>query len=134
MTTLESETVSLEASEDLIAVRQQARTFCVRCGFGLTDQTKLVTATSELARNALTHGGGGTALIERIESDERCGVRITFQDFGPGIADMKMAMTSGYSTRGGLGLGLPGSKRLVHEFDIESNAGKGTRVTIVRWG
>ncbi len=133
MTTLASETVPLHSQEDIVAVRQRARCYSVECGLGLTDQTKLVTAASELARNTVIHGGGGTAVLERVERQGLEGVRITFEDHGPGIPDMQLAMRSGYSSGEGLGLGLPGSKRLVHEFEIVSEPGQGTRATIVRW-
>jgi serine/threonine-protein kinase RsbT len=97
------------------------------------DQTKIVTAASELARNTMTHGGGGTALIEAIANGSRRGLRVTFEDFGPGIADLQQAMKDGFTTGGGLGLGLSGAKRLSNEFEISSRPGEGTRITIVRW-
>ena len=102
-------------------------------GFSLVDQTKMVTATSELARNAVDYGGGGIVLIEVLDEGARTGLRLTFDDHGPGIADVEQALTDGYTTGNGLGLGLGGSRRLVNEFDIESSPGKGTVVTVVRW-
>jgi serine/threonine-protein kinase RsbT len=99
----------------------------------LVDQTKLITAASELARNALVHGGSGTASIETIRCDERCGVRVTFRDSGPGIADVGLAMTDGWSSGSGLGLGLGGARRLVDEFTLDSRPGRGTTVTVVKW-
>src|SRR5262249_14772666 len=110
-------------------VRQRA----VENGFSLVDQTKLVTAASELARNTLLHGGGGRATIEVVVDGVRRGVRLTFEDEGPGIADVVLAMKVGYSTGGGLGIGLSGAKRLSSEFAIASTPGKGTRVVIARW-
>jgi serine/threonine-protein kinase RsbT len=109
------------------------RTRAVAAGLGLVDQTKIVTAASELARNTLDYGGGGTARIELIESGSRRGVRLTFEDSGPGIPDLELALKDGYTTGGGLGLGLSGARRLSNEFTIESKPGEGTRVTIARW-
>jgi serine/threonine-protein kinase RsbT len=105
----------------------------VALGFRLVDQTKIVTATSELARNTVSYGGGGTLRIETLEDGLRKGLRLTFEDHGPGIADIGLALTDGYTTSGGMGLGLSGSKRLVNEFDIWSKPGEGTRVTVTRW-
>jgi serine/threonine-protein kinase RsbT len=105
----------------------------VSLGFGLVDQTKVVTASSELARNTLDHGGGGTAHLEILENDRRSGIRLIFEDQGPGIADIERALTDAYTSGGGMGLGLGGSKRLSHEFEITSQPGAGTRVSIVRW-
>lgn len=128
-----STTLPVKASEDVVLVRQQVRTWAIEQGFSLVDQTKIVTAASELARNALSHGGGGTVLIEALTNGRSCGLRITFEDQGQGIADIELAMKDGYSTGGGLGLGLSGAKRLSNEFEISSQLGKGTKVTIVRW-
>ncbi len=114
-------------------VRQAVRRYAVEAGFNLVDQTKLVTASSELARNALLYAGGGTALIEVVQNGTRSGLRVTFEDEGPGIADVQQALKDGFTTGGGLGLGLGGAKRLSHEFAIDSEAGRGTRVTILRW-
>lgn len=127
------ETVPVQASEDVVKVRQAVRSLAVAAGFSLVDQTKIVTATSEIARNTIIHGGGGTARIEVLREGMRRGVRLTFSDHGPGIANIQLAMTDGYTTRGGLGLGLSGAKRLSNEFSIESIPGKGTTVTLARW-
>ncbi len=123
----------LRSPEDIVRMRQVVREYAVRLGFSLVDQTKIVTAASELARNALDYAGGGRVLLETVEGDGRRGLKMVFEDDGPGIADVGLAMQDGYSTGNGLGLGLSGSKRLVHEFDIQSEPGKGTRVTITRW-
>jgi serine/threonine-protein kinase RsbT len=127
------EVLEIRTSEDVVRVRQQVRTGAVAIGLSLVDQTKIVTAASELARNTLDHGGGGTVRIETLQTGTRRGLRLTFQDQGPGIADIALAMADGYSTRGGLGKGLPGSKRLANEFEIDSSPGRGTRVMIARW-
>jgi serine/threonine-protein kinase RsbT len=128
-----SETLPLSSSEDVVIVRQRTRAFAADTGLKLVDQTKLVTAASELARNTVIYGGGGTAHLQIVESGGRQGVRLTFEDHGPGIADIDVAMKDGYTTGAGLGLGLSGSKRLCNEFEIESKVGEGTRVTITRW-
>jgi serine/threonine-protein kinase RsbT len=109
------------------------RTLAISLGLGIVDQTKIVTAASELARNTLDYGGGGGARLEIVESGARRGLRVTFEDRGPGIADIGLALTDGYTTGGGLGLGLSGAKRLSHEFEIMSVPGQGTRVVITRW-
>ena len=123
----------LQASEDVVRMRQLVRERAVALGFGIVDQTKLVTAASELARNTLQHGGGGHARIETLINGGRQGIRVTFEDRGPGISDIERAMQDGYSTAGGLGLGLSGSKRLCNEFSIDSRPGQGTRISIARW-
>lgn len=123
----------VEAGHDLVRVRQAVRALAVACGLSLVDQTKLVTAASELARNALAHGGGGEAVLEQVENGTRSGVRIQLRDRGPGISDPERALTDGYSTGTGLGLGLSGARRLVDEFELDTEAGRGTRVTIVKW-
>jgi serine/threonine-protein kinase RsbT len=105
----------------------------VEAGLKLVDQTKIITAASELARNTVIYGGGGTLLLETVSSGSRKGVRLTFEDHGPGIADLELAMKDGYTTGGGLGLGLSGAKRLSNEFEIFSKVGEGTRITITRW-
>lgn len=133
MTVLRSETVPLQTSDDVVIIRQHARTISVRSGLKLTDQTKIITAASELARNTVTYGGGGTVLFEEVEQNGRLGVRMTFEDQGPGIPDLDRAMENGYTTGNGMGLGLPGSKRLVDEFHLWSEVGVGTRVSILRW-
>lgn len=128
-----NEVFPIATSDDVVRVRQIARSRAADLKFGLVDQTKLVTATSELARNTLEHGNGGTMTVEMVENGARKGVRLTFEDHGPGIQDVELAIRDGYSTGGGLGLGLSGSKRLVNEFDIKSEVGRGTTVTITRW-
>jgi serine/threonine-protein kinase RsbT len=133
MPVLLSEERQIRAPEDVVAVRQTVRQRAVDLGFNLVDQTKLVTAASELARNTLQYGGGGTVLIEGIGDGLRRGLRLTFEDKGPGIADIEQALRDGYSTAGGLGLGLGGARRLSSEFQIESRPGQGTRVCITRW-
>lgn len=123
----------LKGDYDIAASRQQVRRMAADLGFSLVDQTKLVTATSELARNTVKYGGGGEMNIERVRRGDDVGLRITFSDQGPGIPDIEQAMREGWSTGAGLGLGLSGSKRLVNEFEIESKPGEGTRVIITRW-
>lgn len=123
----------LRTPEDVVTIRQVVRQKAVELGFNLVDQTKLVTAASELARNAVQHGGGGTVTIEPIGDGTRRGLRLVFGDSGPGIANIDQAMTDGFSTAGGLGLGLGGARRLSNDFAIDSSPGGGTRVTIVRW-
>lgn len=125
--------MQVRSSYDVMAVRQEVRAWAVAQGLSLVDQTKIVTAASELARNTLQHGNGGTALLEALQNGTRKGLRLTFEDTGPGIADITLALRDGYTTAHGLGLGLGGSKRLVNEFDIWSRPGEGTRVTITRW-
>jgi serine/threonine-protein kinase RsbT len=133
MTVVKDETMSIRSSEDVVRVRQLARELAVAQGLSLVDQTKIVTAASELARNTLDHGGGGTVRLEAINSEMRRGLRLTFEDQGPGIPDVELALTDGYSTGNGLGLGLSGARRLSNEFEIFSSVGAGTRVTITRW-
>jgi serine/threonine-protein kinase RsbT len=133
MAVLRDELIALRSTDDIIKARQFVRDCAVLQGLSLVDQTKLVTAASELARNTLVHGGGGEMCLRAVNEGTRRGVQVTFTDQGPGIADVELAMTDGYTTRGGLGLGLSGSKRLVNEFVIESKPGKGTTVRIVRW-
>ena len=128
-----AEHMEIRASDDIVLVRQAVRKKSIALGFGLVDQTKVVTASSELARNTLDHGGGGRARLEIVENGTRSGLRITFEDEGPGIADVKLALTDGYSTGNGMGLGLSGSKRLSDEFELWSKPGEGTRVSILRW-
>lgn len=123
----------IRSQDDIVRVRQAVRAGAVEVGLSLVDQTKIVTAASELARNALVHGGGGTARIEIVNSGARHGLRLTFEDRGPGIPDIDLAMRDGYTTGTGLGLGLSGSKRLVNEFEIDSRLGEGTRVCVTRW-
>ena len=123
----------IQTSEDVVTVRQTVRQRAVELGFNLVDQTKIVTAASELARNTLQYGGGGTLRIEEVKDGARRGLRLTFEDNGPGIPNLELAMKDGYTTGNGLGLGLSGAKRLSNEFHLESEPGKGTRVAIVRW-
>ena len=125
--------VALRSGEDVVRLRQAVRERAVAAGFTLVDQTKVVTAASELGRNTIQYGGGGTARIEMLVNGTRRGLRLEFTDHGPGIADIQLAMKEGYTSGGGLGLGLPGAKRLSDEFRIESEPGKGTRVVILRW-
>ena len=131
--TRKSDLLPIRSAEDIVVVRQQVRTRAVESGFSLVDQTKIVTAASELARNTLLHGRGGSALIEVLDRNGRAGIRLTFEDQGPGITDIDRAMQDGFTTGGGLGLGLGGAKRLSSEFQIESKPGAGTKVSIVRW-
>jgi serine/threonine-protein kinase RsbT len=114
-------------------VRHRVRAIAAEVGFRLVDQTKLVTAASELARNTFIYGGGGASIIEIVENVGRKGIRVTFEDSGPGIADLELAMKDGYTSGAGLGLGLSGAKRLSNEFEIHSTPGEGTRVMILRW-
>ena len=133
MTLVSAETLQLATSDHIVIVRQAVRQRAIDLGFSLVDQTKIVTAASELARNAIQHGGGGRATIESVTDGARRGLRLTVEDDGPGIRDIETAMRDGFSTAGGLGLGLSGSKRLANEFSIASTPGKGTRVIITRW-
>ena len=133
MRLLRSETIFVHTESDIVLARQMVKERATELGFGLLDLTKIVTAASELGRNTLIHGGGGTMRLEALADDERRGVRLTFEDQGPGIADIDQAMTNGFTTKRGLGLGLGGSKRLVSEFEIESRVGEGTRITVTRW-
>jgi serine/threonine-protein kinase RsbT len=129
----DAEILPVTNGEQVVLVRQAVRRWAVQLGFGLVDQTKIVTAASELARNAVQHGGGGEVRIEMSVQGARQGLRLTFEDHGPGIADIDQAMKEGFTTAGGLGLGLPGSRRLSNEFSIDSAPGRGTRVVITRW-
>lgn len=125
--------MAVRGDGDVVLVRQAVRAWAVAQGLGLVDQTKIVTAASELARNTVEYGGGGTVCLEAVENGARKGLRLTFEDQGPGIPDLTLALTDGYTSGKGMGLGLSGSKRLVNEFDIWSEVGKGTRVTVTRW-
>jgi len=133
MTVTRSELLPLKTDVDLMRLRQAVRRCMNEHHFSLVDQTKLVTAASELGRNALIHGGGGSMLLEVLSEGTRTGMRLAFEDQGPGISDIERAMTDGYTTGSGLGLGLGGSKRLVNEFDIQSAPGAGTRIRVTRW-
>jgi serine/threonine-protein kinase RsbT len=131
--TTRTERLAIRSSEDVVKIRQQTRIFAVAAGLSLVDQTKIITAASELARNTLDYGGGGEVCMEVIEDGSRRGVRLAFEDQGPGIPDVQAALKDGFTTGSGLGLGLGGSRRLANEFSIESKVGVGTKVTIVRW-
>lgn len=131
---IEPATLPVRSGEDVVKVRQAVRSVAMDLGFSLVDQTKVITAASELARNTLTYGGGGEVRIERLtQGPKRAGMRLTFEDRGPGIPNIELALTDGYTTGNGLGLGLNGARKLSHEFDIWSQPGVGTRVTITRW-
>jgi len=127
------ETLPLRASDDVVRVRQAVRTHAVAVGFSLVDQTKIITAASEIGRNTIDYGRGGTMRIEVLRDGIRRGVRLTFSDQGPGIPNLELALRDGYTSGSGLGLGLSGAKRLSNEFDIKSSPGKGTVVTLARW-
>jgi serine/threonine-protein kinase RsbT len=133
MPTVRTETLDLRSSSDVVAVRQIVRTWSIEAGFSLVDQTKMVTAASELARNTVDYGGGGTVRLELMNEGIRRGLRVTFEDQGPGIPNIEKAMQDHYTSGNGLGLGLGGAKRLVNEFEIASRVGEGTRVAITRW-
>ena len=133
MTPQRSETLPVRETSDILLVRQVVRECATELGFSVLDRTKLLTAASELGRNMLIHGGGGTMRLETFVENDRRGLRLTFEDKGPGIADLEQAMTDGFTTKGGMGLGLGGSKRLVDEFEVVSRVGEGTRVTATRW-
>jgi serine/threonine-protein kinase RsbT len=133
MTTQKSESVEIRSSDDVVRVRQVARTLALGAGLSLVDQTKIITAASELARNTLDYGGGGFVLAELVEVAGRRGLRLTFEDKGPGIADIEAALKDGYTSGKGMGLGLGGAKRLSNEFSIHSKPGEGTKVVIARW-
>ena len=130
---LKSETLPIRSESDVVMVRQAVRAWAAELRFSLVDQTKIVTAASELARNALIYGHGGHARLESLDDDGRRGLRIHFEDEGPGIPDVAAALRDGFTTGAGLGLGLGGAKRLVNEFDLDSAPGAGTRIAITRW-
>jgi serine/threonine-protein kinase RsbT len=132
-TVLNKEKMSVAREQDVVPCRNRIKEYAVKIGMGLVNQTKLVTAASELLRNLLRYGGGGVVLIEVVSKGRDSGIRTTFSDNGPGIADLPAAMKDGYTTGKSLGLGLPGAKRLVSEFDIQSSPGKGTTVIILKW-
>ena len=133
MVVLRSDTLPLRDEADIVALRQSVRRWSIELGFRLVDQTKIVTAASELGRNTLIHGKGGSAKIEAVANGTRQGIRLCFDDDGPGIPDIPMAMKDGYSTGTGLGLGLSGSKRLMDEFDVKSQSGAGTHISVIKW-
>ncbi|AKK00524.1 anti-sigma regulatory factor [Pseudomonas sp. MS646] len=133
MTVRSSGTQPINIEQDVVLARQAARKLATECGMRLIDLTKLVTAVSELARNTMVYGGGGDMDWQILDEGDRVGLRLVFRDEGPGIADIKLAMTDGWTSGGGLGLGLTGAKRLVDEFELDTEPGKGTRITITRW-
>jgi len=128
-----TDSLPIIADDDIVRVRQRVRDWAISLGFSLVDQTKLVTAASELARNTLIYGKGGTLTLEAVVNERKRGLRLTFEDRGPGIADISLALKDGYTTGHGLGLGLSGSRRLAHDFSIDSQVGEGTRIVIARW-
>jgi serine/threonine-protein kinase RsbT len=129
----DSETVPIRTPTDVVLVRQRVRALTTDLRFTMVDQTKMVTAASELARNTLDYGRGGWMRVELIRDGGKAGLRLHFEDEGPGIPDVERALQDGYTSGGGLGMGLPGSRRLVNEFEIQTRVGEGTRVTITRW-
>lgn len=131
--TLNKDLMPVVREQDVVPFRSRVKEYAVKIKMGLVNQTKLITAASELVRNMLRYGDGGTVLIEVVSRGRDSGIRLIFEDKGPGIADITVAMRDGYSTGKSLGLGLPGAKRLVNEFDIQSEVGKGTKVTILKW-
>jgi serine/threonine-protein kinase RsbT len=133
LTVLRHETLPIGSEADVVAVRNAVRRWAVELSFSTVEQTKMVTAASELARNTLVYGGGGTVKLEALQNGLRRGLRLTFEDQGPGIPDIEQALTDGFTSGRGLGMGLSGSKRLVNEFEIDSRVGEGTRVMVTRW-
>jgi serine/threonine-protein kinase RsbT len=133
MALIKSESQPIRTEHDIVLARQAVRRLSQEAGFGLVDQTKMVTAASELARNTLVYGGGGDLKCELLLEGIRKGLRLTFTDQGPGIADLALAMKDGWTSGSGMGLGLSGAKRLVNDFDIDTGPGRGTKVTITRW-
>jgi len=133
VTTLNKDKMTILREQDVVPFRNRVKEYATKIGMGLVNQTKLITAASELVRNMLRYGGGGDTLIEVVSKGREAGIRLTFADKGPGIADIQLAMKDGYTTGKSLGLGLPGTKRLVSEFDIKSKPGEGTTVTIIKW-
>jgi serine/threonine-protein kinase RsbT len=133
MNSVKQEKLPILNSSDVVLARQKVRQWALEMKFTLVDQTKLVTAASELARNALEHGKGGHMVIEKVANSTKDGLKLVFEDQGPGIPDIETALRDGFTSGGGMGLGLGGSKRLVNDFQIESEPGKGTRITVVRW-
>ncbi|WP_067494396.1 ATP-binding protein [Actinoplanes sp. TFC3] len=128
-----AERIEVTSDQDVVRVRQLVRATAVAVKLSLVDQTKVVTAASELARNTLVYGGGGSVEVLRVENGRRAGVKIVFADQGPGIPDLDLALTDGYTTGGGLGLGLSGARRLVDEFEIDTEAGRGTTISVTKW-
>lgn len=133
MKSLKREVQPIKNSNDVVLARQKVRQWAIDLRFSLVEQTKLVTAASELARNTLDHGRGGQMAIELVENGSKNGIKLVFEDKGPGIPDISAALRDGFTTGGGMGLGLGGSKRLVSEFEVESKVGEGTRITAIRW-
>ena len=133
MTVRSSGTQPIHIEQDVVLARQTARKLATECGMRMIDLTKMVTAVSELARNTMVYGGGGDMDWQILDEDHKVGLRLTFRDEGPGIADIKLAMTDGWTSGSGMGLGLTGAKRLVQEFELDTEPGKGTRITITRW-
>ncbi len=133
MVVSKTDTLDVRSSTDIVLIRQAVRKWTAELGFSLVDQTKMITAASELARNTLDYGGGGVVNLESLQEGTKRGLRLTFEDHGPGIADIEQALTDGFTSGKGMGLGLGGSRRLVNEFEISSRVGEGTRVTITRW-
>jgi serine/threonine-protein kinase RsbT len=133
MPILQAETLLVRSTDDIVNVRQVVRRIAISTGFNLVDQTKIITAASELARNTVVYGGGGILKIELLSNGSKNGVKLTFEDEGPGIADIDLALKDGYTSGQGLGMGLGGARRLSNEFHIESKPGKGTRVAITKW-
>lgn len=133
MTVRSSGTQPIHIEQDVVLARQTARKLATECGMRLIDLTKMVTAVSELARNTMVYGGGGDMDWQILDEDHKVGLRLTFRDEGPGIADIKLAMTDGWTSGSGMGLGLTGAKRLVQKFELDTEPGKGTRITITRW-
>ena len=132
MAVISTETIPVQSEPDVVAVRRRVRDASAKLGFSLVDQTKVVTAASELARNTIIYWGGGTMQLDLLNGP-RNGLRLVFEDKGPGIPDVELALRDGFTTGGGLGLGLGGAKRLVSDFEISSRPGEGTRVSITRW-
>jgi serine/threonine-protein kinase RsbT len=128
-----NEHLAIRAGDDVVRARQAVRALALQAGFSLVDQTKIITAASEIARNTLDYGGGGELTLELLRDGARRGLRLTFTDRGPGISDIEQALKDGYTTGNGLGLGLSGAKRLSNEFAIDSKPGAGTKVTLARW-
>lgn len=133
MGTLQTEKLMVRTTDDIVNVRQTVRKIAINTGFNLVDQTKIITAASELARNTVIYGGGGVLKIEILTNGNRSGVKLVFEDEGPGIADLELALKDGYTSGQGLGMGLGGARRLSNEFEIDSKPGKGTRVAITKW-
>ena len=130
---LNKDKMVIEKEQDVVPFRNRVKEYAIKIGMSLINQTKLITAASELVRNMLKYGGGGIAVIEVVSQERNTGIRLIFQDKGPGIKDISLAMKDGYTTGKSLGIGLPGAKRLVSEFDIKSEVGAGTTVTILKW-